>query len=53
MDSSDIPGLLLVLAGIVAPILLTWKDRKDPATRKAIAATSLFISMTRWRGWGK
>jgi len=55
MEGGEILIVLVMLATAVAPVLLTLKDRKDPETKKAVAATSLFITISRFfdkNDWG-
>jgi len=55
MEGGEILILLVMLVAAVAPVLLTWKDRKDPETKKAVAATSLLITVSRFfdkNDWG-
>ena len=55
MEGGEILILLVMLVAVVAPVLLMLKDRKDPETKKAVAATSLFITVSRFfdkNDWG-
>lgn len=55
MEGGEILIVLVMIAAVIAPVLLTWKDRKDSGTKKAANATSLAILISRFfdkNDWG-